>query len=456
MRKILLPLLALAMGACVPVPSPDTATRTAISFQDTSGLPTMKSFSHPRPTAPRVSNTDLARDFIDLSFLLESGRLLPAFTRFEGPITIRLAGTPPPSLRMDLNRLVHRLRTEAQIDIRQTSEPRANLSVVAIPRAEIRRHLPQAACFVVPNVSSFDEYLGARRNGQVSWSTVTVRQRVAVFLPSDAAPQEVRDCLHEEIAQALGPLNDMYRLADSVFNDDNIHTVLTGYDMMVLRAYYDPSLRSGMSRADVMARLPAILSRVNPQGTSIAPQRLGHTPRPWLEAVQTALGPGASPGQRRAAAQKAVSIATTLGWTDHRRGFSHYALGRILQGVSASAAKDQFALAQRYFSAAPNTELHQAYVASQLAAYAINAGQANEALSLIGRHLDTAQRHENAALLSTLMMLRAEAMELSGRAAEGRQVRLDSLGWARYGFGSDWAVRAKLREIASLNPVKGG
>jgi hypothetical protein len=49
-----------------------------------------------------------------------------------------------------------------------------------------------------------------------------------------------------------------------------------------------------------------------------------------------------------------------------------------------------------------------------------------------------------------MMMLRAEALELTGRT-----VRLDSLGWARYGFGADWAVRAKLREIGSLNPLKG-
>ena len=38
--------------------------------------------------------------------------------------------------------------------------------------------------------------------------------------------------------------------------------------------------------------------------------------------------------------------------------------------------------------------------------------------------------------------------------SEGREVRLDSLGWARYGFGPDWAVRAKLREVSSLNPLK--
>ena len=47
------------------------------------------------------------------------------------------------------------------------------------------------------------------------------------------------------------------------------------------------------------------------------------------------------------------------------------------------------------------------------------------------------------------MMLRAEALNMSGRASEARQVRMDSLGWARYGYGADWAVRAKLREISN-------
>ncbi|MBV6638844.1 MAG: ATP-dependent transcriptional regulator, partial [Mameliella sp.] len=97
-----------------------------------------------------------------------------------------------------------------------------------------------------------------------------------------------------------------------------------------------------------------------------------------------------------------------------------------------------------------------AYVASQLGAYAIASGNSEHALALIGPHLDTAARHENAALLATLLMLRAEVLELSGRVAEGRSVRVDSLGWARYGFGSDWAVRAKLREIGSLNPARQG
>ncbi|MFZ5963814.1 DUF2927 domain-containing protein [Thalassococcus sp. BH17M4-6] len=451
MRRLILPLY-LMLGACVPVAPSDIPSRAAVTEE--SSLPAMKVFSVPRPARPVASNADMARDFLDLAFKLESGRDLPVFTRFEGPISVRVTGAPPRSLGSDLTRLLHRLRTEAGINISLSATAQANITIDAIPRAEIRRYLPQAACFVVPNVSSLAEYRSARRTQKVNWTRLKTRETLAIFLPNDASPQEVRDCLHEELAQAIGPLNDLYRLPDSVFNDDNVHTVLTGYDMTILRAYYDPSLTSGMTRAQVAARIPAILERVNPAGQAVPPQRLARTPRVWIDAVQRALGPGFSPTERRAAAQEALKVASAMGWTDHRRAFSHYAMGRILQGTDPEDAQDQFALADRYFANTPQSQLHRAYVASQLAAYAISRNRPEDALHLLGRTLDTAARYENAALLSTLMLLRAEALELSGRASEGREVRLDSLGWARYGFGPDWAVRAKLREIASLNPLK--
>src|SRR5690606_11375306 len=105
-----------------------------------------------------------------------------------------------------------------------------------------------------------------RRSDVVDWTTLAARDRAAVFIPSDTTPQEVRDCLHEEIAQALGPLNDLYRLPDSVFNDDNFHTVLTGFDMLMLRIHYAPELANGMPRAAVMARVLEVLDRLNPGG----------------------------------------------------------------------------------------------------------------------------------------------------------------------------------------------
>lgn len=449
MRRLILPFY-LFLGACMPVSQSEPATRAA--FVDAS-LPPMKVFSVPRPQAPQASNADVARDFIDLSMALESGRKLDVFTRFEGPITVRLIGSAQPSLPSDLDRLLHRLRTEADIDIASTTAESANITINAVSRADIQRFLPQAACFVVPNVATLSEYRQARRSNRVNWGRITERTRLAIFLPNDASPQEARDCLHEELAQALGPLNDLYRLPNSVFNDDNVHTVLTGYDMLILRAYYDPALRNGMSRSEVTRRIPGILARINPRGEGVPARRAGRTPRPWIDAIQTALGPGAGYSARRSAATEALSIASAMGWQDHRRGFTHYAMGRILQGTDPVAARAQFLQADAYFAQTPKTSLHRAYVASQLAAFALTEDNPDEALALTNLATSLAAQHENAALLATLLMLRAEALDLSGRASAGAEVRLDSLGWARYGFGSDWAVRAKLREIGALNPL---
>lgn len=309
-RRLILPLYLL-LGACMPVSQQDMPTRAANSVE--SGLPPMKVFSVPRPSAPVASNSDMARDFLDLSFTLESGRTLTTLTRFEGPITVTVAGSPPPSLGPDLTRLLFRLRNEAGININLTKSSDANITVQAVSRADIRKHLPSAACFVVPNVRTLAEYKANRRTKRVSWSQLTKRDTLAIFIPNDTSAQEVRDCLHEELAQALGPLNDLYRLPDSVFNDDNVHTVLTGYDMTILRAYYDPALRNGMSRSQVADKLPSLLARVNPRGSGKPAHRLNKTPRVWIDAVQTALGPGANPAQRRSAASESLQVAKAMG-----------------------------------------------------------------------------------------------------------------------------------------------
>ncbi len=444
-------LLALViLAACSSAPlRQDTPTRAA-PFE--TALPPMKMFTPGRGAAPVHSNINIAEDFLSLHFELESGRALPRFTRFEGPITLRVTGRAPASLRPDLNALLGRLRNEAGIAIREVSGEEANITIQAVSRDEIRRALPHAACFVVPNVASIDEYRRNRRKASTNWSLLRERHRLGIFVPGDASPQELRDCLHEELAQAIGPLNDLYRLPDSVFNDDNVHTVLTGFDMLILRATYAPELHSGMSRGQVAARLPEILTRLNPRGDSEPSYPIQPTPRSWVGNVQTALGPGATIGARRTAAANAARTAAQLGWYDHRRAFSHYMLGRMIQNMDPGLAQTHYRNALGYLSGTPATALHRAFIATQTAAYAISLGEGATALREIDPHLPVAARAENAALLATLMLLKAEALALTGREDQARAVKLDSLGWARYGFGSDQAVRDKMREITSLSP----
>ena len=450
MIRSLAVLALLALSACAVPPSQQVERRAAPQIE----LPPMKTFGAPRTKRPERSNRSIAADILDLTFMLESGRALPVLTRFEGPITVRVVGPAPTYLFNDLDRLIGRMRREAGIDITRVSgRDEASITIQVLERSELQRAVPQAACFVVPRLSSWSEFRRNRRSPELDWTTLEVREKMAVFLPGDVSPQEVRDCLHEELAQAIGPLNDLYRLSDSVFNDDNFHTVLTGFDMLVLRSIYHPSLRSGMTRAEVAARLPAILGELNPAGRRAADGAGGATPREWINAIETALGPRTTPARRRAAARAAVDIAMEEGWTDTRAAFSLYALGRLSISTEPELAMAAFLQSGSLYRANSETDLQAAHVAMQLAAFALSAGQAEVALEIVDRNIEPVARAENAALLSTLLMVKAESLALMGRTSEARAIREDALGWARYGFGSSAEVRARLGEIASLSPL---
>jgi hypothetical protein len=448
-RAVLSLLAALVLSACAAIP-PDVPQRRA---PPEVALPPMKSFGPTRGTPPTRSNRSIAANFLDLSFRLESGRELPVLTRFEGPVTVRVVGPAPATLSGDLDQLLARLRSEAGLPIsRVPGSAEASITIEVITRAELQRAVPQAACFVVPRVSSWAEFRRDRRNPQLDWTTLRVRERMAVFVPADVAPQEVRDCLHEEVAQALGPLNDLYELTDSVFNDDNFHTVLTGFDMLILRATYAPELRSGMTRAEVAAVLPVVLARLNPRGEGVGFVPRPPTTRDWIDAIETALGPRTAPARRRDAAAEAVAIARSRGWNDNRLGFSLYALGRLSLGAEPDLALASFLQARQIFARSAETAIHEAHVNMQLAAFALSAGQADFSLEVADASIPVVVQKQNAALLSSLLLVRAESLEALGQAAEAQAARVDSLGWARYGFGSDQEVLMRAAEIASLRP----
>lgn len=447
MRALKFLLAPLALSACVAVDAPDRR-----AFDAPGALPEMAVFRADAATPPLRSNAQMADDFLDLSFLMESGRELDSLSRFEGQITVTVAPGAPPTLIPDLDRLIARLRNEADIDIRRVAGPTASITIETLPRARMQRIVPQAACFVVPRVASWDEFRRARGTSVLDWTTLQTREQAAIFIPSDVPPQEVRDCLHEELGQAIGPLNDLYRLPDSVFNDDNFHAVLTGFDMLILRAYYDPAFRSGMGRQEVANRLPGVLARLNPRGAGggIAPMPV--TPRNWSALIETALGGEASPARRVAAAGDALEMAQSRGWTDTRLGFAYFALGRLSLGQSGSSALTAFQSAASVFDRINPGGIQAAHVEMQLAAFALSAGDFSGTLRRANAALPAAREAENAALMATLMMLRAEALAGLGRDNEAEAQRVDSLRWAQYGFGNSDAVAERLNEIAALAP----
>lgn len=448
-RAALLAASALTLAACAP---PEAQRLDSPAARMTA--PELWRPGPPQPLPAMRANAELVHDFLELGFRMESGREIPQFSRFEGPVRVVARGIPNAQAEIDLERLLARLREEARIDIARAApgtQPQTNvITVDFVPRRVMQTAVPAAACFVVPNVSGWDDFVANRRSPLIDWTRVAQRTRVAVFVPADTTGQEIRDCLHEELAQALGPLNDLYRLPDSVFNDDNFQTTLTGFDMLILRAWHAPDLRPGMSRDEVAARLPTVMNRLNPAGRRSAGPLPGPTPREWVNAIETALAGSQGPAQRRAAAERAVAIAHAEGWSGPRMALSLMLMARLAPRDQGEQALSALLRAGEIYRRLPGGEVHAAHIDLQLAVQALAAGQYQLVLDLTGRALVLARRTENAAFEATLAFLRAEALAQTGRVAEAQRLRAASLPAARYGFGSEAAVAARLDEIARI------
>ena len=461
-RRRLAPLALLVLAGCM---SPDDGDITLTRRPVETGAAPVAAPLAPSPALPRVtqatavrrSNTDLARDYLDLVFRLETGKRVSRLTRFDQPIRVALAPGAPATLAHDLDSLIDRLRREAGLDIaRARPGESAAIRINVLPRAMLARVAPGAACFVVPNVTTWREFLAARGTGRLDWARLARREQAAIFIPADVAPQEARDCLQEELAQSLGPVNDLYRLGDSIFNDDNIHSVLTPFDMLMLRIHHDPALANGMSRAEVARRLPAILARLNPAGEGIAPAPLAEDPAGWKEAIGQALSPRQPMLARITAARRAARLADHgLGPRDPRTAFSHMVLGRLVFGQDPAGGFAELARARQiYLALYGPRDIHTAEVDLQLATIALARGDARTSLRLAIPAIAGARAAGNAALLSSLLMVAAEASAREGQMARARQMRLDSLRWARYGMGRNSEAMARLAAIRALSTRK--
>jgi hypothetical protein len=447
-RRISLALAALAALSGCDVAAPPDAPKAVVAQP-------MRMFGNPSPnTTVRRANSDIAREFLDLSFALENGRRLQSMTRFEGPVKIKFAGSVPSYAERDLDRLVERLRAEARIDIRRVAaDMPANIVVEAVPAVQMALVAPGAACFVVPNATGWDDFRRNKRSLRTDWAQITERSQVAIFLPDNVPPQEIRDCLHEEIAQALGPLNDLFRLRDSIFNDDNFNLVLQPFDMLVLRLYYSPELRNGMTRAQVSARLPALLAQLNPAGAGVASDARPRTGRDWTRQIEIALGRSGSAQRRINAATRAIEIADARGYNDQRIGFSFLARARVgVQTDPEQAALDYATAYSIFYTLFGADDVHTAQTAVQMAWLALSAGAVDDALVFINGSIPAARRAQDAIMLFNLLALKAQAESWRGNAASAEELRAEALSWGKYGLLSDRDLSRRMQQIAQLKP----
>lgn len=420
-------LLMLLVAGCA-LPETEQTQISSVRFGNTS-----------RPVGVERSNADLAEDFLDLTFGLESGEPITGMLRYEKPIRVYMSGPGLDVYQADLDALIGRLQREAEIDIaRSRSGSGADILIEAVPSDQISRYFPEAACFIVPGEKNWQDFLGRPNDERLRWSDQTTLSGAVIFLPADTTPQDVRDCLNEELTQALGPANDLYRLPDSIWNDDNFHGAATSFDMMMLRTLYQPEFSSGMNRVEASRRVRRVLDRINPMGRDLPRERTTPESRAWAGAIETALSGGANREERLRAAYTSTQIALEMDPADHRLGVSLLTLGRLSIRRDPITAAQYFVDAYQHFRAVDGLEgIRTAQAGIHMAALALGTEQYDLAISLADRHIPAAIEGQNAILVAGFLSIKAEALAAEGRDAAARSARLDSLRWARYGFGDE-------------------
>ena len=253
--------LAIALSGCGPRSEP---YRTA-------PMPGIAGYATATPAGHTAyDNRSLAELFVLLTHGLENGESRKALQRFEEPVNVGMTGAGADNYLPFLNQLIDKIRSEAKVPIGAGAPPH-NLLIRFVPGEEF---LPRTSnqCVVIFGQPDWKAYVSEPERYNARAAKALERQTtMSVFIPDTIEPYKVRECLLEEITQALGTANDLYGLSTSIFNDDNAHTWPTRLDYLMLRVLYDPAMSSGLSRDETRRRAEAVLNRINRQGRDTSP-----------------------------------------------------------------------------------------------------------------------------------------------------------------------------------------
>ena len=86
----------------------------------------------------------------------------------------------------------------------------------------------------------------------------SIRSTDAV-IRSDGGEYLFQRCMVEEILQGLGPLADKGNKNFSIFNKASQHSSFTAHDQVLMNILYDPRIKSGMSKSQVVKILPKVM-----------------------------------------------------------------------------------------------------------------------------------------------------------------------------------------------------
>ena len=217
-----------------------------------------------RRASARTDFTDeeIKDGFFKIAFNAELQLGAPAerVRKFDEPVRIFLDSKGTPDRRPEIAAVIDDIRAHVNhLDVAVTNDRQAaNFVVRLVAARDLDRTI--RSLYGSDKAKRIQQSLNPQCLSGIGKDQRYRIRRAEVILPVDAGDFTFYDCAYEELLQALGAINDDRSVPWTMFNDDVQMGFFDVYDQYLLNILYDPRLRPGMTKAEVNALLPDVMS----------------------------------------------------------------------------------------------------------------------------------------------------------------------------------------------------
>jgi len=219
-----------------------------------------------RRLAERTSftNEEITTGFFKIAFSaeLQIGPHPDRIRKFDEPVRVLVVNRGAPDRRSEVAAVLADIRAHVNhLDAALTDDPAAaNVVVTLVRKRDLKSTI--RSFFGPDRAKQIERSLSPQcLSGFAKDQRYRIR-RAEVILPVAAGEFTFYDCAYEELLQALGPINDDRSVPWTMFNDDVQMGFFDLYDQYLLNILYDPRVRPGMTRDEVVKLLPEVLPSV--------------------------------------------------------------------------------------------------------------------------------------------------------------------------------------------------
>jgi hypothetical protein len=211
------------------------------------------------------TNAEIGDGFFKVAFgsELQTSANADRIRKFDGPARVFLDNRANANRRADLAAVVADIKSHvANLDLAMTDDRNAANIIVILVRDHTELGQTIRARYGATQAKAIERRLTPQcLSGFAEGAGHRIR-RAEILLIVGKSDFDFLDCAYEELLQALGPINDDSSVPWTMFNDQVRMGFFDIYDQYLLNILYDPQVRPGMTRQQVLGLLPDILPGV--------------------------------------------------------------------------------------------------------------------------------------------------------------------------------------------------